>query len=57
MKPDQKGWRDLYEFDTPVIHISRAEQGDEQVEMAAKAAKLMHRFKPEEVHKKMDLLE
>ncbi|KAI9734116.1 MAG: hypothetical protein M1818_006681 [Claussenomyces sp. TS43310] len=73
MQRDQKDWRDLYEFDTPVvgfcfklretarvngqIHISRTDAGNEQARTASKATKLMHRFKPEEVCQKMDLVE
>jgi hypothetical protein len=81
MKTDQVGWRNLYEFDTPVvglilqakpffyfyseyirtetiqIHVSKAEQGEEDSAMAGKAVKLMHRFTAEEVHEKMDMVE
>ncbi|KAN0117416.1 hypothetical protein V8E51_003393 [Hyaloscypha variabilis] len=57
MKPEGKCWRDLYEFDTPVIHINSSKKGEEVPELASKAKKLMHRFSPEEVKAKMDDVE
>ncbi|KAK6067583.1 glutaredoxin-like domain-containing protein [Seiridium cupressi] len=50
-------WRDLYEFDVPVIHIDKAAAPEEQPKLASKAAKLMHRFTVEEVQAKMDNVE
>ncbi|KAI5865199.1 hypothetical protein GGS23DRAFT_413954 [Durotheca rogersii] len=50
-------WRDLYDFDVPVIHISKSSAGDENPEFASRAIKLMHRFTTEEVEAKMDLVE
>ncbi|GJN73000.1 glutaredoxin domain-containing protein [Purpureocillium lilacinum] len=55
--PESKSWRELYDFDIPVIHISRAEAREEQVDAAGKAVKLMHRFTPEQVEAKMDQVE
>ncbi|KAL1864368.1 hypothetical protein VTK73DRAFT_5957 [Phialemonium thermophilum] len=57
VKPEAKGWRDLYDFDVPVIHISRASAPEEDPRQASKAVKLMHRFKPEDVEAKMRLVE
>ncbi|QSZ28941.1 hypothetical protein DSL72_003448 [Monilinia vaccinii-corymbosi] len=57
MEEGQKHWKDLYEFDTPVIHVSRGDAGEEQSELASKARKLMHRFTEEEVKAKMDEVE
>ncbi|KFH44494.1 Glutaredoxin-like protein [Hapsidospora chrysogenum ATCC 11550] len=56
---DAKGskWRDLYDFDVPVIHISKADSPSEDVTTASKAVKLMHRFTPEQVEAKMDEVE
>ncbi|KND90277.1 Glutaredoxin-like protein [Tolypocladium ophioglossoides CBS 100239] len=56
-QPESKSWRELYDFDIPVIHISKAEAKDEDVGMAGKAVKLMHRFTPEQVEAKMDQVE
>ncbi|KAK3330149.1 hypothetical protein B0H66DRAFT_527516 [Apodospora peruviana] len=57
LKPASKGWRDLYEFDVPVIHISKAKQPEEDPKLSTKAVKLMHRFSPDEVQAKMDVVE
>lgn len=57
MKPEEKRWRDLYEFDTPVIHVSLSKAREEQPEQSSKAKKLMHRFNFDQVNEKMDLAE
>ncbi|KAL2067394.1 hypothetical protein VTL71DRAFT_1819 [Oculimacula yallundae] len=57
MEAGAKKWRDLYEFDTPVIHVSDAGLGEEDPVHSAKARKLMHRFTAEEVKTKMDAVE
>lgn len=69
MKPDQTIWRNLYEFDTPVvsiltsikaianlsqIHVADASSPEENPELSGKAKKLMHRFSAEDVQKKMN---
>ncbi|WYZ34881.1 hypothetical protein EsH8_I_001157 [Colletotrichum jinshuiense] len=54
MAPDAKCWRDLYDFDVPVIHISKAEAPEEDPKLVGKAVKLMHRFDPDQVEAKMD---
>ncbi|KAI1776638.1 hypothetical protein F4818DRAFT_440037 [Hypoxylon cercidicola] len=50
-------WRDLYEFDVPVIHISKSSASEEHPQSASKAVKLMHRFTTDQVKAKMDLVE
>ncbi|KAI1450593.1 hypothetical protein F5Y02DRAFT_413315 [Annulohypoxylon stygium] len=50
-------WRDLYEFDVPVIHISKSSAPEEHPQSASKAVKLMHRFTIDQVKAKMDLVE
>lgn len=69
MKSDQTIWRNLYEFDTPVvritksgkrkanngqIHVSNAGSPEEDPELSGKAKKLMHRFNTDDVQKKMN---
>jgi hypothetical protein len=56
---DAKGskWRDLYDFDVPVIHIAKSSSPSEDVSTASKATKLMHRFTPEQVEAKMNEVE
>ncbi|THX55286.1 hypothetical protein D6D06_05008 [Aureobasidium pullulans] len=49
---DQK-WKNMYEFDTPVIHIDKAKEAS-QFGTTHEAKKLMHRFKEHEVEKLMD---
>ncbi|KIW95127.1 uncharacterized protein Z519_03711 [Cladophialophora bantiana CBS 173.52] len=66
MDPAQKRWRDVYEFDVPVLHIdplpvrdtrtgapSHDDYGDYVPTLDA-AKKLMHRFTVEEVAKAVD---
>ncbi|KAH7326542.1 glutaredoxin domain-containing protein [Stachybotrys elegans] len=53
-EPASKSWKDLYDFDIPVIHISKTDAAEEDVSVAGKAVKLMHRFTPEQVEAKMD---
>lgn len=55
-KPESQAWRDIYEFDVPVIHISKANQPEEDASLSSKAVKLMHRFRPEDVKAKMEEL-
>ncbi|KAK4190504.1 hypothetical protein QBC35DRAFT_70215 [Podospora australis] len=55
--PESKPWRDLYDFDVPVIHISKVQQPEEDPKLSSEAVKLMHRFTVEEVEAKMDLVE
>ncbi|TVY50895.1 Glutaredoxin-like protein [Lachnellula cervina] len=57
MTPEAKGWRDLYEFDTPVIHISSSKKPEELPSLSSQAQKLMHRFSPEQVIEMMDNVE
>ncbi|EQL00601.1 hypothetical protein G6O67_002452 [Ophiocordyceps sinensis] len=53
-RPESRPWRELYDFDIPVIHISKAAAEEEDAGMAGEAVKLMHRFTPEQVEAKMD---
>ncbi|KAI1505256.1 hypothetical protein F5X99DRAFT_405149 [Biscogniauxia marginata] len=50
-------WRDLYEFDVPVIHINKSSAPEEHPQAASKAVKLMHRFTTDQVRAKMDAVE
>lgn len=57
--PGQQKWRDVYEFDVPVLHIDRvASEKHAAPETTIDAAKkLWHRFTVEEVEKAVDELE
>ncbi|KAK0656523.1 hypothetical protein B0T16DRAFT_316598 [Cercophora newfieldiana] len=57
VKPESKAWRDLYEFDVPVIHISKAQSPPEDPGLSGRATKLMHRFTADAVQTKMDAVE
>ncbi|KAK0753942.1 hypothetical protein B0T18DRAFT_434496 [Schizothecium vesticola] len=57
VKPEHKSWRDKYDFDVPVIHISKASAPVEDPSLSSKAVKLMHRFTQDEVLSKMDGVE
>lgn len=49
MAPGNKMWKDVYEFDTPVLHAQRTDPGD-----TAEPKKLFHRFSEQEVEKLAD---
>ncbi|KAK3310420.1 uncharacterized protein B0T15DRAFT_37379 [Chaetomium strumarium] len=57
IKPESRAWRDLYDFDVPVIHISKTQSPDEDPKLSSKATRLMHRFTVDEVMAKMDSVE
>ncbi|KAF2761529.1 glutaredoxin 2 [Pseudovirgaria hyperparasitica] len=56
LKPGAEKWKAVYEFDTPVMHIMKAEGTVAETPVNA-AQKLMHRFKEAEVEKVMDVVE
>ncbi|KAI5466658.1 hypothetical protein BGZ63DRAFT_418422 [Mariannaea sp. PMI_226] len=56
-QPESKQWKDLYDFDVPVIHISKATAPEEDPAKSGKAIKLMHRFTIEQVEDKMNKAE
>ncbi|OAK98695.1 hypothetical protein IQ06DRAFT_317781 [Phaeosphaeriaceae sp. SRC1lsM3a] len=53
MEDGQEKWKSLYEFDTPVIHIDKANAP----ETTPSSLKLMHRFQEKEVMQMMDAAE
>ncbi|SPN96738.1 uncharacterized protein DNG_00258 [Cephalotrichum gorgonifer] len=55
--PEAKGWKDLYDFDVPVIHVSKSSAPEEVPGAASRAVKLMHRFTEDEVEAKMKAVE
>ena len=56
MEPEHKAWRDVYEFDVPVLHLQKILSPSERYpEILAEATtKLFHRFSEEEVEDAMD---
>ncbi len=53
LAPGQRRWRDVYEFDVPVLHVDPPSGGDETTSVDA-ARKLWHRFTVEEVEREVD---
>ncbi|GAB7339044.1 hypothetical protein MBLNU457_5703t2 [Dothideomycetes sp. NU457] len=49
MEPPHEKWKGIYEFDTPVT-----KENNYNFSTTAEAAKLMHRFKEDQVEKLMD---
>ncbi|MCJ1243626.1 hypothetical protein MMC30_000823 [Trapelia coarctata] len=54
MASGQQQWKDLYEFDTPVVHVQRIFHTYSKPDIATEARKLMHRFSEEEVEALID---
>lgn len=50
----QQEWRDIYEFDVPVLHVERVFHTYSKPNIVTEAKKLMHRFTVEEVEKLID---
>ncbi|KAF2656640.1 hypothetical protein K491DRAFT_715230 [Lophiostoma macrostomum CBS 122681] len=53
MEPGQEGWKSVYEFDTPVIHVDKGTSP----ETTTSSRKLMHRFEEADVQALMDAVE
>ncbi|ETN46320.1 uncharacterized protein HMPREF1541_00504 [Cyphellophora europaea CBS 101466] len=47
-------WRNMYEFDVPVLHVERVMHTYSKPNIVTEAQKLMHRFTVEEVEKLID---
>jgi Glutaredoxin-like domain (DUF836) len=54
MAKGQEGWKNLYEFDTPVLHVQRVFYTYSKPDIVSEAKKLMHRFSSEEIEKLVD---
>lgn len=54
MAQGQEKWKDVYEFDTPVLHVQRVSYTYSKPDIVSEAKKLMHRFSAEEVEKLID---
>lgn len=51
--PENKSWRDVYDFDVPVLHV-QSEAAGQQGPQLSDAKKLFHRFSEQEVEKLVD---
>ncbi|KAK2738873.1 hypothetical protein FQN57_006888 [Myotisia sp. PD_48] len=55
MAPGNKAWKDLYEFDVPVLHVERGlSPKDHNAAPTKEVKRLFHRFTGDEVKKAMD---
>ncbi|MCJ1286969.1 hypothetical protein MMC26_006316 [Xylographa opegraphella] len=54
MAEGQKEWKDMYEFDVPVVHVQRVFHTYSKPNIVTEARKLMHRFQEEEVEALID---
>jgi len=54
MATGQHQWKNIYEFDTPVIHVQRIFHTYAKPNIVTEARKLMHRFTEEEVEALVD---
>lgn len=46
---DQTHWRDLYEFDAPVVHVERVHHTYSKPDIVTEPRKLFHRFTEEQL--------
>ncbi|KAI1006833.1 hypothetical protein K3495_g1390 [Podosphaera aphanis] len=57
LQAEHQRWRDVYEFDTPVIHVTARPATQLPPERASAPYKLMHRFSVQQVMDRMDKAE
>lgn len=57
MDSNQKKWKDLYEYDTPVVHIQRVFHRHSNPDIATDPRTLMHRFTENQVELLIDEVE
>lgn len=56
MLPENKSWKDVYDFDVPVLHVQRVMKSDTSSDdgkesLLSDPKKLFHRFTEEEIEK------
>ncbi|KAJ5794065.1 hypothetical protein N7457_000664 [Penicillium paradoxum] len=54
MEPGNKRWKDVYEFDVPVLHVQPARDGLPKEADLSDARKLFHRWTEQEVERSVD---
>ncbi|PGH21535.1 hypothetical protein AJ80_03203 [Polytolypa hystricis UAMH7299] len=55
MLPENKPWKDVYEFDVPVLHVQRiVDDNNDKESLLSDPKKLFHRFTEEEVEKTIE---
>lgn len=56
-EPEHKQWRDLYEYDVPVLHVERVHHTYSKPDLKTMVAKVMHRFTDKDVEAAVDQAE
>lgn len=54
MAPGQKQWKQLYQYETPVLHVERVFHTYSKPNVVTEAKKLWHRFSVEDIEKLVD---
>jgi hypothetical protein len=54
MSAGQKHWKQLYQYDTPVLHVERMFHTYSKPNIVTEAKKLRHRFSVEDIEKLVD---
>ncbi|KAJ5950940.1 uncharacterized protein N7479_009353 [Penicillium vulpinum] len=54
MEPVNKSWKDVYEFDVPVLHVQSVHNGLPNEASLSDARKLFHRWTEQEVERSVD---
>jgi glutaredoxin len=55
--PENQEWRNMYEFDVPVLHVERVFHTYAKPNIVTEAQKLMHRFTVEDMETLIDMTE
>ncbi|QIX01648.1 hypothetical protein AMS68_007165 [Peltaster fructicola] len=53
-QPQNKKWKEIYDFDVPVVHVDKVKENQLTFETSIAAGKLMHRFTETQLEKLMD---
>ena len=56
-EPEHKKWRDLYEYDVPVVHVERVHHTYSKPDIKTLVGKIMHRFNEKEIENLVDQAE
>ncbi|KAJ5767160.1 uncharacterized protein N7511_004776 [Penicillium nucicola] len=57
MEPANKQWKDVYEFDVPVLHVQSVNNGLPKAAALSDAKKLFHRWTEQEVERSVEEVE
>jgi glutaredoxin len=57
MAPGQKQWKQLYQYETPVLHVERVLHPSSAPTVVTEAKKLWHRFSTEDIENLVDEME